>query len=135
MKCFFALLTLFLLTTQSFAGAEIVTSKIQYQVLGNLKNSLSAADFNPYMQELQRIIKRNWQPTRDTESYTVIVFFKITKEGELFDLSIKESGGTRIRNKQAIRAVKRSAPFPKLPEGSPDFVSIEFSFDYNLIKY
>ena len=89
-------------------------------------------DFGPYMDELQRRIKRAWRPPRGNESKRVIVVFKINKVGELSDLAIKTNSGFEPSNQAALLAVQASAPFPRLPEGAPSKVDIEFTFDYNV---
>lgn len=98
-------------------------------------NSIAAKkdlDFGPYMNELQRRIKRAWRPPRGNESKRVIVTFKINKVGELSVLNLKTSSGLEIADKAALLAVQSAAPFARLPEGAPPSVDIEFTFDYNV---
>ena len=89
-------------------------------------------DFGPYMNELQRRIKRAWRPPRGNESKRVIVTFKINKSGELSELVLKKSSGFEPSDKAAILAIQAAAPFARLPEGAPGSVDIEFTFDYNV---
>lgn len=89
-------------------------------------------DFGPYMNDLQRRIKRAWRPPRGNESKRVIVTFKIGTNGELSDLSIKVGSGFEPSDKAALLAVQAAAPFNRLPEGAPSSVDIEFTFDYNV---
>lgn len=89
-------------------------------------------DFGPYMNELQRRIKRSWRPPRGNESKRVIVVFKINRSGELSDLAIKVGSGFEPSDKAALVAVQTAAPFARLPEGAPNSVDIEFTFDYNV---
>ncbi|MBI3590724.1 MAG: energy transducer TonB [Candidatus Melainabacteria bacterium] len=89
-------------------------------------------DFGPYMNELQRRIKRSWRPPRGNESKRVIVTFKINKSGELSDLTLKAASGFEPSDKAALIAVQGAAPFARLPEGAPNIVDIEFTFDYNV---
>ncbi len=89
-------------------------------------------DFGPYMNELQRRIKRSWRPPRGNESKRVVVVFKINRSGELTDLQIKTGSGFGPSDKAALLAVQTAAPFARLPENAPNIVDIEFTFDYNV---
>ena len=89
-------------------------------------------DFGPYMNVLQRKIKRAWRPPRGNESKRVIVTFRISKNGELSELAIKTGSGFEPSDKAALVAVQAAAPFSRLPEGAPNSVDIEFTFDYNV---
>ncbi|MBI1859103.1 MAG: energy transducer TonB [Candidatus Melainabacteria bacterium] len=101
----------------------------------NAPSSIAAKkdiDFGPYMEELQRRIKREWKPPRGNESKRVVVVFKLTKAGELSNLSIKQGSGFIPADDAALLAVREASPFARLPEGAPSLVDIEFTFDYNV---
>lgn len=89
-------------------------------------------DFGPYMEELQRRIKRAWRPPRGNESKRVVVTFKITHSGELQDLVVKKGSGFEPADKAALLAIQEASPFARLPQGAPRAVDIEFTFDYNV---
>jgi len=89
-------------------------------------------DFGPYMNDLQRRIKRAWRPPRGNESKRVIVTFRVGVNGELSNLAIKVGSGFEPSDKAALLAVQAAAPFNRLPEGAPPGVDIEFTFDYNV---
>lgn len=89
-------------------------------------------DFGPYMNDLQRRIKHAWRPPRGNESKRVIVTFKINRDGELSNLLIKKSSSFEPSDKAALLAIQNAAPFARLPEGAPNAVDIEFTFDYNV---
>ncbi|MBX9571318.1 MAG: TonB family protein [Candidatus Obscuribacterales bacterium] len=91
-------------------------------------------DFGPYMQDLQRRIKRAWFPPRGQESKRVKVIFKIHTDGTLEALRISGSSGLAIADKAALDAVQNAAPFRPLPAGAPPVVDIEFTFDYNVFS-
>ena len=84
------------------------------------------------MNELQRRIKRAWRPPRGNESKRVIVVFKISRDGELSNLVIKKGSGFQPSDQAALLAIQNAAPFARLPEGAPNAVDIEFTFDYNV---
>ena len=90
-------------------------------------------DFGPYMRELQRRIKMNWDPPKGNESKRVVLMFKIAKDGRLLSCSVFKSSGLPSADKAAINAVQSTAPFRPLPadfKGSS--IDIQFTFDYNV---
>jgi len=92
-------------------------------------------DFGPYMRELQRTIKTNWQPPKDETSNRVVLLFKIRKDGKLMNSSVYKTSGNKKADNAALKAVKESAPFRPLPvEYKGQSVDIQFTFDYNLIN-
>lgn len=96
-------------------------------------DAIKEPDFGPYMRELQRRIKMNWDPPKGDESKRVILLFKIAKDGRLLSCSVHKSSGLPNADKAAIQAVQLSAPFKPLPpnyRGSS--IDIQFTFDYNV---
>lgn len=96
-------------------------------------DAIREPDFGPYMRELQRRIKMNWDPPKGNESKRVVLLFKIAKDGRLLSCSVFKSSGLQNADKAAINAVHLAAPFRPLP---PDFkgqsIDIQFTFDYNV---
>ena len=96
-------------------------------------DAIREPDFGPYMRELQRRIKMNWDPPKGDESKRVVLLFKIAKDGRLLSCSTYKSSGLPSADKAALHAVQVSAPFKPLP---PDFkgssIDIQFTFDYNV---
>ncbi|MBS1997042.1 MAG: TonB C-terminal domain-containing protein, partial [Cyanobacteria bacterium SZAS LIN-2] len=91
-------------------------------------------DFGPYMADLQRRIKRAWFPPKGNESKRVKVVFKVHKDGQMTNLRILISSGLQIADAAALKAVENAAPFRPLPDGAPNDVDIEFTFDYNVFN-
>jgi TonB family protein len=96
-------------------------------------DAIREPDFGPYMKELQRRIKMNWDPPKGNESKRVILLFSIARDGRLLNVKVHRSSGLQSADNAAINAVKLTAPFRPLP---PDFkgnsVDIQFTFDYNV---
>ena len=96
-------------------------------------DAIKEPDFGPYMKELQRRIKMNWDPPKGNESKRVVLLFTIARDGRLLNVSVHRSSGLQSADKAAIDAVKLTAPFRPLP---PDYkqqsVDIQFTFDYNV---
>ena len=90
-------------------------------------------DFGPYMRELQRRIKMNWDPPKGNESKRVVLLFKIAKDGRLLSCSVFKSSGLQNADKAALNAVHLAAPFrPLPPEYKGQSIDIQFTFDYNV---
>lgn len=106
---------------------------------GNPKGSpgidaVKEPDFGPYMKELQRRIKMNWDPPKGNESKRVVLLFTISKDGRLITVKVHRSSGLQAADNAAINAVKLTAPFrPLPPEFKGQSVDIQFTFDYNVL--
>lgn len=98
-------------------------------------DALREPDFGPYMRELQRRIKMNWDPPKGNESKRVVLLFKIAKDGRLLSCRIHKSSGLPSADQAALKAVELTAPFRPLPG---DFkgasIDIQFTFDYNVFN-
>lgn len=96
-------------------------------------DSIREPDFGPYMRELQRRIKMNWDPPKGNESKRVVLLFKIARDGRLLSARVFKSSGIPNSDKAALNAVELTAPFRPLPA---DFkgasIDIQFTFDYNV---
>lgn len=96
-------------------------------------DAIREPDFGPYMKELQRRIKMNWDPPKGDQSKRVVLLFSIARDGRLLNVSVHRSSGLPSADKAAIDAVKLTAPFRPLPaEFKGNSVDIQFTFDYNV---
>lgn len=96
-------------------------------------DAIREPDFGPYMRELQRRIKMNWEPPKGDESKRVVLLFSISRDGRLLSVKINKSSGQPAADKAAISAVQLTAPFKPLPpEYKGSSVDIQFTFDYNV---
>lgn len=96
-------------------------------------DAIREPDFGPYMRELQRRIKMNWDPPKGNESKRVVLLFKIAKDGRLLSCSVFKSSGLQNADAAALNAVKLAAPFrPLPPEFKGQSIDIQFTFDYNV---
>jgi TonB family protein len=89
-------------------------------------------NFGPYMDELQRRIKRNWMPPKDPHSRQVIVEFSVNRAGELGRARVTQSSGKAEVDQAALDAIHKAAPYPPLPKYSEESVDIQFTFDYRI---
>lgn len=96
-------------------------------------DALKEPDFGPYMRDLQRRIKLNWNPPKGNESKRVVLLFKIAKNGQLLSCRVSRSSGLPAADQAALNAVKLTAPFRPLPaEYKGSNIDIQFTFDYNV---
>lgn len=89
-------------------------------------------NFGPYMNQLQRRMKRNWSPPAGSISRAVTVLFKIHADGSITNVRLLRSSGSGACDRAAINAVQATSPFMPLPPGASAPVSIEFTFDYGM---
>lgn len=96
-------------------------------------DSIREPDFGPYMRELQRRIKMNWDPPKGNESKRVVLLFKIARDGRLLSARVFKSSGIPNADKAALNAVELTAPFRQLPvDFKGPSIDIQFTFDYNV---
>ena len=98
-------------------------------------DALREPDFGPYMRELQRRIKLNWDPPKGNESKRVVLLFKIAKDGRLLSCRVQKSSGMPTADQAALKAVELTAPFRPLPaDFKGQSIDIQFTFDYNVFN-
>lgn len=96
-------------------------------------DAIKEPDFGPYMRELQRRIKMNWDPPKGNESKRVVLLFKIARDGRLLSVRVFKSSGIPNADKAALQAVELTAPFRPLPaDFKGQSIDIQFTFDYNV---
>ena len=118
-------------------NADILAKSLNKEETTNNNDSdtetINDIDFGPYLRDLQRRIKMNWDPPKWDDSTRVILIFKIAKDGRLLSCSVLKSSGVPGIDKAALEAVKATEPFKPLPaKFKGKSVNIEFSFDYNV---
>lgn len=96
--------------------------------------STQGPDWGPYMRDLQRRIKMNWNPPKSNETKKVVLVFSIARDGSLLSTSVLKSSGDSKTDNAALEAVKLSSPFRPLPvEFKGQKVDLQFIFDYNVL--
>ncbi len=96
------------------------------------KNVRDDIDFQPFMNDLQRRIKRAWFPPKSNDSHHTEVTFKVSKDGIISDAKIIRHGSTAGADEAALSALRNASPARPLPAGASDKVEVEFTFDYNV---
>lgn len=88
--------------------------------------------FGEYLAYLQRRIKQGWFPPSHNSSQRTMIRFQIGNRGDLRHATITRSSGVSAIDNAAMRAIRSAAPFKPLPDGAPDDIDVEFTFDYNV---
>lgn len=89
-------------------------------------------DFGPYFRSVQSRIYRNWEPPENIkEDMTVVVKFKILKDGNIEECIILKSSGNTEFDKSAQNAIALSLPFKPLPEefDEDDHINVQYTFN------
>ncbi len=87
-------------------------------------------DYGAFMQDLQRRIQAAWRPRSADNADEVKVFFTLQKNGRLVPGSLNTVKTSSPEAEAAARqAVLEASPgFRPLPDGSPNTITIEFTF-------
>jgi protein TonB len=95
--------------------------------------SFDTEDFK-YSYYSRQIIRKIWGQWRWGENYgklRVLVYFKICRNGTVYDISVRESSGSGEYDKYALDTICRAVPFPDLPDGyKGDSLGVFFEFKY-----
>lgn len=85
-----------------------------------------------YLNIIQKNVSANWNfEYEGTVHQKVVVFFKIDKNGKVYDSKVEKSSGISFLDQSALRAVLLSSPFPSLPEEyNGTFLGIHFGFEF-----
>jgi len=102
-------------------------------------SSTGAVEFNPYLQALYASVRRIFlanipESAAGGKKGVVVVRFQIQKDGALPDKSatIVARSENKDMNEAALNAIRRAAPFGRLPEGyTGTNLDLQFSFYFN----
>lgn len=83
-----------------------------------------------YYDLLWEKIRKSWvlPGSGDFSGMEAIISVRFTGAGELLDVSTEEGSGNGFYDQSAIRAIRKSAPFPPLPNGYEGGMEIGFRF-------
>lgn len=88
-------------------------------------------DMGSYLQQLQRQVRQQWIPGMTQNSRSTVVFFTVTRSGQVANLRIVRPSGSNTTDTAAISAIRRAAPFAPLPSGFA-YNSLKISFTFNI---
>lgn len=88
-------------------------------------------EYGPYMNVLQNRIRSKWQPPKDQRNSKIKVIFELLRNGCIQNEKIVTGSHDPKLDQVALETLRTCSPFPKLPDGSPKSVSVQFTFQYN----
>lgn len=87
--------------------------------------------FSYYSDQIVRKIVSQWRWAESYGKLRAVVYFKISRDGSVSDISIKESSKNSEYDSNVLDAIRRVSHFPKLPEDySDESVGVFFEFKY-----
>ncbi|WP_036481785.1 TonB family protein [Myxosarcina sp. GI1] len=87
-------------------------------------------EMSSYFDEIRRRVKRNWNPQVASDERHTVLTFVIQPDGNITQLTIASSSGSELADREALAAVRQSAPFEALPASYPrNSLNIEFNFN------
>ena len=98
---------------------------------GSISVDMTRFPYAYYTNLIVRKIGRYWQWANEFGKLKSVVYFKILKDGNVSEVSLKDSSGDNLFDEQAMRAVNMASPFPPLPEGyAENDLGVYFEFTY-----
>ncbi len=76
--------------------------------------------YDYYIRNIQSKVERNWKPSINDGSLSVVLKFTIFRNGSISAVTISKSSGHSTLDNLGVRAITLAAPFGKLPHGYPD---------------
>jgi protein TonB len=87
--------------------------------------------YSYYTNTIVKKISKYWQWSKTLSAYRAVVYFKIARDGMVYDVDVKESSGDTTFDQNAIRAVQLASPFAPLPEGyEENYLGVYFEFKF-----
>ncbi len=84
-----------------------------------------------YMKSIQGKIKSAWRPPASSKSAQVVILFTVDKSGKTSHAKVAKSSGDKACDASALKAISDVSPLPRLGQGSPPSVQVEYTFDLN----
>ena len=95
---------------------------------GDEQGSKGSDEYAQWTDRVRLIIDRNWYSPPKVE-LSVLVGFRISSDGRVGQVVIKESSGNHVFDKAAMRAVKQSKRLPPFPaEIQKEFLDVVYKF-------
>lgn len=93
--------------------------------LGTESGTPQNAALSKYQTAVRNKVVETWTPPSTFEPVTIRLSWKLKKNGSVFDVKILNTGITGAGQNAAIDAVQKSAPFPPLPPGTGDEITMK----------
>ncbi len=87
--------------------------------------------YSYYTNTIVKKISKYWQWSKTLSAYRAVVYFRIAKDGTVYDVNVKETSGDMTFDQNAIRAVQLASPFAPLPDSyDEDYLGVYFEFKF-----
>jgi TonB family protein len=87
-----------------------------------------------YLTEVKYLIKKRWLAPRGNVQIRVVVLFRLHRAGDISQLRLQLSSGSSYIDMTALKAVEMAVYFPKIPDVLPEFLDMQFVFEYGFDK-
>ncbi len=87
--------------------------------------------FSYYLAAIERKVSANWfsAVSEGATGLSCVVYFRLQRNGSVTEAEIETSSGNAYFDRDAVKAVRMSSPFPPLPRAFPDqYLGIHFTF-------
>ncbi|MDR3330979.1 MAG: TonB C-terminal domain-containing protein [Endomicrobium sp.] len=116
-------------------GFQSTNSKtlLPMRIVQHEELSFDAGSFKSayYSNQIVKKIGSHWRWMESFTNLRTIVYFKIYRDGSVFDILIKESSGNYAYDKNSLDTIARASPFPVLPESyENEWLGVFFEFKY-----
>jgi protein TonB len=92
--------------------------------------NVSDFPFAWYLAAIHRKVTERWEG-RALQGRQPVVTFEIGRDGQVSNVSVKESSGNPYYDRTAIRAIAEAAPFPRLPDEFPgSLLRVHMGFNF-----
>lgn len=116
----------------SFFNPEAIASRAADNPQG--LDARQNLDLAPYLEEIRRRVKRNWNPSVSRDERHAVLTFSIQKNGQITGLKVARTSGSEVVDRESLEAVRRSAPFNALPASYP-LNALDIEFNFNIYIY
>jgi len=89
-------------------------------------------EFGPYIDDVQKRVQHCGPVLQLKEPKRVIAICTIARSGKLLDVHLDHTPAASGADQAALAAVRKAAPFPPLPPGSPENITIQLTLDYKV---
>jgi outer membrane biosynthesis protein TonB len=84
-----------------------------------------------YIRQIVEKIRKHWRWSKSNDNLRALAYFRICRDGNISDVSIKEASGNTDFDKDAENTVYRAIPFAELPKDyQDDYLGVFFEFKY-----
>ena len=88
--------------------------------------------YSYYTNTIVKKISKYWQWSSVTSAYRAVIYFKIARDGSVYDINVKESSSDQNFDQNAIRAIQLASPFAPLPSSyEENYLGVYFEFKFH----